>query len=163
MLTRNMIVTGECDATEALIANSPDSQLSGSGYYQDNPAYSYSQSRLHSQIAWVADENTVGEYIQADFGQLQRIQAIATQGRADWNVWVTSYKFAYSTDGVTYRYVTSDDDGSDRVFGGNSDRSTVVENSFDVPVVAQFVRLYPQTWNDYMALRWEVYGCSYND
>ena len=161
MLTRNMIVTGECDAPEALIANIPDSQLSGSGYYQDNPAYSYSQSRLHSQIAWVADENTVGEYIQADFGQLQRIQAVATQGRADINYWVTSYKFAYSTEGVTYDYVTSDD-GSDRIFVGNSDRNTVVENGLDVPIVARFVRLYPQTVHNWMSLRWEVYGCSYN-
>ena len=166
MLTGNIIVTGECDAPEALIANIPDSQLSGSGFYDS--AHGYSRSRLHTQRnddgygAWAAEENTVGEYIQADFGQLQRIQAIATQGRADWDQWVTSYKFAYSTDGVTYHYVTSDDDCSDRVFGGNVDRDTVVEHSLDVPIVARFVRLYPQTWYHWMCLRWEVYGCSYN-
>ena len=151
---------------EALIANIPDSQLSGSGYFDYR--YDYSRSRLYTQGdpngiggAWAADPSVVGEYIQADFGQLQRIQAIDTQGRQDWSNWVTSYKFAYSTDGVTYDYVTSDD-GSDRVFGGNSDRDTVVENSFDAPIVARFVRLYPQTYHDNMSLRWEVYGCSYN-
>ena len=168
MLTRNVIVTGECDAPEALIANIPDSQLSGSGFYGNDQRYNYSRSRLHTQRnddgigAWATDENIVGEYIQADFGQLQRIQAIATQGRAVWNRWVTSYKFAYSTDGVTYHYVTSDDDGSDRVFVGNVDMDTLVENRLDVPIVARFVRLYPQTFNGWMALRWEVYGCSNN-
>ena len=97
-----------------------------------------------------------------NFGQLQQIQVIATQGRADLRRLVTSYKFAYSTDGVTYHYVTSDDDGSDRVFGGNSNRQAVVEHSLDAPIVARFVRLYPQTYFGHMALRWEVYGCSYN-
>ena len=159
------------DAPVALIANIPDSQLAGSGFYRNHSAYHYSRSRLHTQqnddgnggrAAWTADERTVGEYIQADFGQLQRIQAIATVGGDNWGVWVTSYKFAYSTDGVTYHYVTSDDDGSDRVFVGNVDRDTVVENSLDVPIVARFVRLYPQTYSGHMALRWEVYGCSYN-
>ena len=155
----------------ALVADIPDSQLSGSGFRGNNPVYNYSRSRLHTQRnddgndgrgAWSARRNRVGEYIQADFGQLQQIQAVATQGKQAFDQWVTSYKFAYSTDGVTYHYITSDD-GSDRVFGGNSDRNTVVEHSFDVPIVARLVRLYPQTWNDYMALRWEVYGCSYND
>ena len=160
-------VTGECEAPVALIANIPDSQLSGSGFFDSR--FHYNRSRLHTQGdghtivgSWTTEENTVGEYIQADFGQLQRIQAIATQGRQDYDQWVTSYQLAYSTDGVTYHYVTSDDDGSDRVFGGNIDQNTVVEHSLDVLIVARFVRLYPQTYHHWMALRWEVYGCSYN-
>ena len=163
-------IVGPCDAPLALIANIPDSQLSGSSFFDDNPQAAYHRSRLHTQRnddgndgrgAWRADENTVGEYIQADFVQLQQIQAIATQGRADTNYWVTSYKFAYSTDGVTYHYVENAD-GSDRVFVGNSDRNTVVENGLDVPIVARFVRLYPQTYPRWIALRWEVYGCSHH-
>ena len=130
-------VTGPCEAPAALIANIPDSQLSGSGFYSNHKAFRYSRSRLHTQRgddgnngrgSWSVDENTVGEYIQADFGQLQRIQMIATQGRADWSQWVTSYKLAYSTDNVAYHYVTNAD-GCDRVFSGNSDKSTVVEHS----------------------------------
>ena len=159
-------VTGECDTPAALIANIPDGQLSGSGYFDSR--YHYGRSRLYTQGnggsiggAWITDGNTVGEYIQADFGQLQRIQAVATQGRHDWDQWVTSYKFAYSTDGVTYDYVRNDD-GSKRVFGGNSDRDTVIEHSFDVPIVARFVRLCPQTYHDSMSLRWEIYDCIYN-
>ena len=72
---------------------------------------------------------------------------------------MTSYKLAYSTDGMTYDYVTNGD-GSDRVFGGNSDRNTVVQHSFTM-LVAVSVRLYPQTSYGRMSMRWEVYGCSY--
>ena len=163
-------VVGQCDAPVALIANIPDSQLAGSGFYGNDPVHHYSRSRLHTQQnddgndgkgAWTADENTVGEYIHADFGQLQRIQVIATQGRADIRRLVTSYKFAHSADGVTYDYVTSDD-GSDRAFDGNIDQNTVVAHSFDVPIVARFVRLCPQTYHDSMSLRWEIYDCIYN-
>ena len=59
------------DAPVALIANIPDSQLSGSGFYGNDPVYHYSRSRLHTQRnddgnngrgAWLADQNTVGEY-----------------------------------------------------------------------------------------------------
>ena len=74
---------------------------------------------------------------------------------------MTSYKFAYSTDGVTYHYVENAD-GSDRVFVGNIDQNTVVENSLDAPTVARIVRLYPQTYPRWIALRWEVYGCSHH-
>ena len=150
----------------ALIANIPDSQLHGSGYFDSR--YHYGRSRLYTQGngnsvggAWAADVTTVGEYIRAKFAQPQRIQAVATQGRHDWDQWVTSYKFAYSTDGVTYHHVKNAD-GSDRVFGGNSDRNTVVEHSFDAPIVGRFFRLYPQTYYEHMSLRWELYGCSYS-
>ena len=53
-------------------------------------------------------------------------------------------------------YVANADD-SDRVFGGNSDQSSVVQHNFDV-LDARFVRLYPQTSNGgAMVMRWEVY------
>ena len=89
---------------------------------------------------------------------MRRVEDVATQGRADHDQWVTSYKFAYSMDGVTFEYVRVVD-GSERVFSGNSDRDTVVRHSLGSVVLARFVRLYPQDYYGLMALRWEVYGC----
>ena len=134
--------------------------LSGSSFYSDNVLRDYTMSRLDS-TGWLARWNRVGEYLQADFVQLQRIQAIVTTGMSGWTNWVTSYKLAYSTNGATYHYVDNDD-GSDRIFSGNSDRNTVVEHSFEVSIVTRFVRLYPQTYYQWMAVRWEVYGCSHH-
>ena len=90
-----------------------------------------------------------------------RIQAIATQGMAHRDEWVTSYKVTYSTDRSTWTSVTNDDNDQERTFGGNSDRNTVVENSLNL-LVARYVRLHPRTkYNDW-SLRWEVYGCRYD-
>ena len=147
----------------AFLETAHDSQLSGSSFLHYR--YAYNRSRLHTQTesgeakdAWIARLNEIGEYIQAAFTDVRRVEAVATQGRADANQWVTSYKFAYSMDGVTFEYVR-DVDGSERVFSGNSDRDMVVRHSLFSVVLARFVRLYPQDYNDHMTLRWEVYGC----
>ena len=71
--------------------------------------------------------------------------------------WVTSYKFGYSIDDVTYYIVQ--EDYSDKIFDGNIDANTVVENTFDNVIVARYVRVYPQTWESHISLRWEVYEC----
>ena len=115
--------------------------------------------------AWVPAVDHVGEFVQANLGGVKQIEAIATQGRYDFSQWVTSYKFAYSVvddDDVTYDYVmNADDDTNERVFSGNSDGNTVVVNDVIPPIAAsRYVRLYPQTYQTRMALRWEVYGCT---
>eukprot|EP00057_Strongylocentrotus_purpuratus_P031768 XP_785592.3 PREDICTED: uncharacterized protein LOC580443 [Strongylocentrotus purpuratus] len=44
-----------------------------------------------------------------------------------------------------------------QTFSGNFDTSTPVANEFSPPFVARFVRLEPQTWHNYIALRLEFY------
>ena len=153
--------TGPCDAPQALIANIPDSQLSGLSYRDNDDQYHYKWSRLHSQGGaggWVAETRSSDEYIQADFGQLMRIQGIATQARHhDVSYYVTRYWILYSTDGITFDRVRNDNYGT---FMGNSDMTSVVENSFTV-LVARFIRLQTLRVFNYPSTRWEVYGCSY--
>ena len=108
--------------------------------------------------AWASGSISIGQFIQADLGTVRRVEKVATQGRQDYDMWVTSYKFAYSVDGVTYTFVV-ECDGSERVFTGNTDRDTVVENELETAVAARFVRIHPQTFYQHPALRWEVYGC----
>ncbi|XP_019619435.1 PREDICTED: uncharacterized protein LOC109466209 [Branchiostoma belcheri] len=47
-----------------------------------------------------------------------------------------------------------------QVFTGNTDRKTPVTNLLDNPVDARYVRFYPQTWNNWIAMRVEILGCS---
>ena len=96
---------------------------------------------------------------QVDLGTLRRVTRIATQGRQDAPQWVTSYKLAYSTTGATYSYVSDDDAGGERVFAANSDENTIVEHALGHVMLARFVRVYPQAWQQHMSLRWELYGC----
>lgn len=48
------------------------------------------------------------------------------------------------------------------MFKGNSDSDSVRYNYFDVPIIAQWVRINPTRWNDRISLRLELYGCDYN-
>ena len=47
-----------------------------------------------------------------------------------------------------------------QVFESNSDQETVIYNRLENPVITQFVRLNPKTWNEAIAIRTEFYGYS---
>ncbi|XP_019636532.1 PREDICTED: uncharacterized protein LOC109479099, partial [Branchiostoma belcheri] len=46
-----------------------------------------------------------------------------------------------------------------QVFTGNTDTKNPVTNLLDNPVDARYVRIYPQSWYGYMAMRVEILGC----
>ena len=52
-----------------------------------------------------------------------------------------------------YNWTSVDDD---RVFEGNEDRNTHVPNTFITDPVARALRLYPITWYNQVALRWDA-------
>ena len=105
--------------------------------------------------------------LQVDFAVVKYVTKIATQCRGynpdHANVHcVTSYTVNVKiSEEATYTAVCGTD-SCPQLFTGNSDtgnRDTVVTNDFDWPIAARFVRLYPQSWLHWMAMRWELYGC----
>ncbi len=46
-------------------------------------------------------------------------------------------------------------------FDGNTDDNTIKYNGLKEPFVAQYVRFNPRQWNNFIALRVELYGCNY--
>lgn len=46
-----------------------------------------------------------------------------------------------------------------QVFQGNSNAGDIVRNNFIPPIVARYVRIIPQTWNQRIALKLELMGC----
>ena len=46
-----------------------------------------------------------------------------------------------------------------QIFEGNWDSNTTVTHYFYAPVVAQYVRIKPQTWETHIAIRFELLGC----
>ena len=145
-----------CNSSQALLAGLSDSQFSGSNFY--NSMTSFEQSRLNGPNAWASAVVDSTQHLQADLGEMKIIAKFATQGTGHTSSeWVTSYKFGYSIDGVTYSMVK--DGYLDKVFTGNTDSDTVVEHTFDNVIVASYVRVYPRTWQGHISLRWEVYEC----
>ena len=46
-----------------------------------------------------------------------------------------------------------------QVFQANSDRHTIVTNTFPRSIVASHIRVHPQTWYSWVSMRVEFIGC----
>ena len=49
-----------------------------------------------------------------------------------------------------------------KIFTGNNDANTEVTNLFTSPVLATLVRVYPETFDNYVSMRMELLGCEGN-
>ena len=99
-----------------------DRQISASSEW--SATHAASQGRLHFQAvrhpwragAWSARTNNVHQWLQVDLGnQNTKVTRVATQGRTDYNQWVTRYKLQYSDDGVNFLYYTEQGQSVDKV------------------------------------------------
>ena len=154
-----------CTDPLALIANLPDSSLTADssavymGDDSDNlPIHSRLQNTETGIGGWLTG-NTGNPWIQADLLSVYYVSAVATQGRGRHSAfhWVTRYTLSYGFNALAVQNVL-DEDGNTKVFSGNSNRDTVVRNTF-FPVRAQIMRIIPTAWNGSPTLRWELYGC----
>ena len=53
--------------------------------------------------AWSSGANDKSQYIQVDFGEVERVTQIASQGRSDAAQWVTKFLVSYSTFGKEFK------------------------------------------------------------
>ncbi len=136
----------------AAVLNPEENARSYSSVYRNQAAGGqHARSMLDSALGWAALTNTVDQYVTISLGSVHTVQGVVTQGRADgYSQWVTSYKVQTSRDCSVYSYV--DVDGG-RVFSGNVDMSSKVQNDFNMVVEAWCVRLMPQTWSNHISMR----------
>eukprot|EP00497_Spongosphaera_streptacantha_P003055 TRINITY_DN36_c0_g1_i2.p2 TRINITY_DN36_c0_g1~~TRINITY_DN36_c0_g1_i2.p2 ORF type:complete len:210 (-),score=56.68 TRINITY_DN36_c0_g1_i2:27-656(-) len=71
-----------------------------------------------------------------------------TKGRSNFSQWVKTYKVQV---GETTSSLIDVDGG--KLFGGNSNRSTKVEQTFAKPVMARYVRILPMSWTGHVSMR----------
>ncbi|XP_066020362.1 retinoschisin-like [Pocillopora verrucosa] len=142
-----------------------DSQITASSVYNDNLAAS--NARLHfkgsenplRRAGWVAGVKNTNQWLQVDLQQTTRVMGIATQGRHDFDQWVTKYKLQYGDDGQTFRVYKRNGDISDTVFPGNEDKATVVYHDLNPLIYVRYVRVIPMEWKGTIAMRIELYSC----
>ncbi|XP_063067686.1 neuropilin-2-like isoform X3 [Engraulis encrasicolus] len=142
-----------------------DDQITASSYFYDG-RWLPRQARLNNDDnAWTPNEDTNKEYIQVDLHFLKVLTGIATQGaiskETQKSYYVSTFKLEVSTNGedwMVYRHGKNH-----KIFHANTDPSEVVLNRVPQPVLARFVRIRPQTWNNGIALRFELYGCQITD
>jgi hypothetical protein len=138
----------------------PDSMRSASSVWDDR-GLNYKLERcgdsmIDSAGGWCSKHNSVGQWIQLDNGKLSTISGIITQGRKDADQWVKSFRVKYKDQGGSWWDV----DG--KTFPGNSDRNTKVTTTFSKPVRTRYIRIYPQTWNQHMSMRADMFAADTN-
>ncbi|XP_026281799.1 neurexin-4 isoform X3 [Frankliniella occidentalis] len=88
------------------------------------------------------------------------VHAIGTKGQHATENFVTEYSLQYSDDNQAWRNIISSV-GETEMFKGNRDTDTIRRNSFDIPIIAQWIRINPTRWNNRISMRVELYGCEY--
>jgi len=108
--------------------------------------------RLDSVQGWSAQNNAIGEWYQMDNGVVGKITGVAIKGRAAaHDQWVKTFKV--QSKGATGTWTEVD---SGKVYTGNTDKETQVDVTFDAPVDARYIRIYPQTWHRHMSMRADI-------
>ncbi|XP_076625166.1 neurexin-4 isoform X4 [Colletes latitarsis] len=117
-------------------------------------------ARLNGGSTWSPELSSYDQHLTVELGDRFEIRSIATRGRAHTNEYVTEYIVQYSDDGQAWASYESQD-GVDEMFKGNVDGDTIKLNKFEVPIIAQWLRINPTRWRDRISLRLELYGCNY--
>ena len=101
----------------------------------------------------------VSTSLELSLGGESMIHSVTTQGSASVAHWVTSYKIQYVSYDVTRWRTIVSDDGTDRVFTGNTDQNTNVTNELRAGIVADKIRLVPVTSSGRADVRMVVDAC----
>ncbi|XP_060801715.1 neurexin-4 [Amyelois transitella] len=117
-------------------------------------------AKLHGTNAWTASESDFDQHLVIDLGVVKNVTRISTQGRAHSQEYVQEYRVDYSTNGLDYAQYKAAG-GEIKMFQGNHDGNTVHKNEFEVPIIAQYIRINPMRWRDKISMRLELYGCDY--
>ncbi|GBP09577.1 Neurexin-4 [Eumeta japonica] len=110
--------------------------------------------------AWTPLESTYYQHLTVNLTKRKELRAIAIRGRYGSNDYVTEYVLQYSDDGESWRTYSSQK-GDAQMFEGNSDGNSINKNEFEVPIIAQYIRINPMRWRDKISMRVELYGCDY--
>ena len=136
-----------------VLRDTPETMRSASTVFSGQAiGVGHGRGRLDSVQGWSAQNNAIGEWYQMDNGVVSKIAGIAIKGRKDCcNQWVKTFKV--QSKGATGTWTEVD---SGKVYTGNTDKETQVDVTFDAPVDARYIRIYPQTWNSHITMRADI-------
>lgn len=80
--------------------------FNASSLYDDSTAPHFAQLYPKENSSWKPSSSNENEYLQLYLGQPETIYGIEVSGSPLENEFVTSYKLAYSMDGISFSYVS---------------------------------------------------------
>ncbi|XP_069475053.1 adipocyte enhancer-binding protein 1 isoform X2 [Ambystoma mexicanum] len=109
--------------------------------------------------AWCAEDDSQVQWLEVDTRRSTLFTGVITQGRDSLlhDDFVTSFYVGFSNDSQKWTMYTNGYE--EMLFYGNVDKDTPVQTELPEPVVARFIRIYPQSWNGSLCMRLEVLGC----
>ncbi|XP_042313402.1 coagulation factor V [Sceloporus undulatus] len=143
-----------------------DSQISASGhtgYWEPKLARLNNAGKYN---AWsIEKKKNEHPWIQVNLQKQVIITGIQTQGAMQLlkHMYTTEYFITYSKDGRKWTAFKGDHRGTQKLFEGNSDAHGIKENRLDPPIVASYVRIYPNKFYNRPTLRMELFGCETED
>ncbi|MBN3311685.1 NRP1A protein, partial [Atractosteus spatula] len=139
-------------------------QIESSSQYNSN--WSPERSRLnYNENAWTPSEDSSKEWIQVDLGFLRFVSAIGTQGAISKETkkvyYVKAYKVDVSSNGEDW--ITLKEGSKQKIFQGNTNPADVAKTMLPKPTLTRFIRIRPVSWENGIAMRFEVYGCKISE
>ena len=111
----------------------------------------YMLDHANGYSGWAAKQCIVGEWIQVSQENPRLWTGVIMQGRGDGDQWVKSIKMAYTVNGKEWESLQNG-----HIFEANSDRNTKMRITFSHPIYARALRIYPQTWNAHLSMRFDA-------
>lgn len=149
-------IAGDASCNDPLLSQA---RLTASSEY--NRYRNAEAALLDSSSAWTAGQSDFAQYLIVDLGKKFNITSVSTQGRAYASEYVMEYRVDYGYDGQDFAPYR-DRNGNIKIFDANTDDRSVVDNKFDAPLVAQYIRINPTRWHNRISMRIQVSGCPYS-
>ncbi|XP_015266787.1 PREDICTED: coagulation factor V [Gekko japonicus] len=143
-----------------------DAQITASSYKKNwFRSWQPSLARLNREggvNAWQAKSNNNNQWLQIDLLQPKKITAIVTQGAKSLTteMYVKAFSILYGDNESTWRPYLDSSTSMEKVFMGNINSNGQIKHFFNPPIFSRFIRIVPKTWNQGIALRMELFGCS---
>ncbi|XP_066298007.1 mucin-2-like isoform X3 [Branchiostoma lanceolatum] len=131
----------------------PDDLMTASSQLDGSEAY---RGRLNGDGAWQPSAQGTDQFLAVDLLKNVYVVAIQTQGQGDGHV--ESYRVIYQQDNTTNLILYSEDGGSAKIFSGNSDNETIVQQNLTSYIYARYILINPQSFVGAPRLRMELLG-----
>uniref|UniRef100_A0A481MQJ2 Hemolectin n=1 Tax=Nipponaphis monzeni TaxID=196483 RepID=A0A481MQJ2_9HEMI len=128
-----------------------------SSWYNDAALPHFAQLYPEENSYWKPLESSENEYLQINLSHAEIIYGVEVSGNPLNDEFVTSYKVAYSMDGISFSYVSFH--GQPEVFRGPRSHDKIETQMFFTPIEAVYIRFLPSTWRNNIALRVALLGC----
>nr|DBA26607.1 TPA: hypothetical protein GDO54_010848 [Pyxicephalus adspersus] len=168
-LSDRLFVFNSLDCSTSLTAGHKEEKFSATSSWEwrsengETVVWSPGKAQLNTQgVSWASNHQSEREWLEIDLGDRRKITGIVTTGSTfpNFNFYVKSYIISFTRDGSKWRTYKGAMNNEEKVLEGNSDYQDQTRNNLIPPVVARALRIIPRTWNQRIAMKVELIGCT---